>query len=353
MTSFIKRYTQLGGPLAYSGRTNVKRLFPNISQKQLLNRLNHVDSYTLHRESKPPNYNSVHVYGRRELLQLDLIDISAMAQFNDDMHFLMVGIDVFSKLVVCIPLRRKTMQESAHALKIMLDERFPPPHFKRCQTDRGTEWKNALVRRIFHERNIEHSFPSNKPYHVERFNKTLQRLLYSDMSENTTNRYIDKLDMAIRTYNTRVHRMIGMSPVEADLPTNREKVLKLVSATEKKKTRKRKRSPKFKIGEVMRILRYRYTFARSYQPIWSEEVFKIKTIHTNLDFPMYALTNWDGDEEIEGLFYEEELQPRPSNVFKIIDVKRHRRIGIRRMSLVLFQGDRDYRWIPRGELFQL
>jgi len=353
MTSFLRRYTQLGNPIAYSGRTNVKHLLPNLSRKRLEKSLNNVDSYTLHRESKSPKYNTVHVYRRRELLQLDLIDISALADSNDGIHFLLVGIDVFTKLAACIPLRRKTKQESARALAALLDTHFPPPHFSRCQTDRGTEWRNILVRRVFRDRGIEHSFPSNKPYHIERFNKTLQRLIYSAMTENNTHRYIDTLDQALRTYNARLHRMIGMTPVEADLPSNKGGILQAVSIEEKRKSRGRKRKPKFAINDVVRILRYRFTFARSYQPIWTEEVFKIRIVHTNMHYPMYEVTNWDGDEEIEGLFYEEELQARPSSVFKIIDVKRHKRVGGRQLSLVLFQGDRDYRWIPREDLTRL
>jgi hypothetical protein len=130
-------------------------------------------------------------------------------------------------------------------------------------------------------------------------------------------------------------------------------VLQVVSVEEKRRSRGRKRVPKFKVNDVVRILRYRFTFARSYQPMWTEEVFRIKLVNTTMHFPMYVLTNWDGDEEIEGLFYEEELQPRPSNVFKILEVKRHKRVRGRQMSLVLFQGDRDYRWIPREDLVRV
>ena len=36
--------------------------------------------------------------------------------------------------------------------------------------------------------------------------------------------------------------------------------------------------PKFKIGDIVRILKYKNIFPKSYVPNWSEEVFVIKKI---------------------------------------------------------------------------
>ena len=37
-----------------------------------------------------------------------------------------------------------------------------------------------------------------------------------------------------------------------------------------------KKYPKFKIGNIVRILKYKDIFANAYTPIWSEDIFGIK-----------------------------------------------------------------------------
>ena len=39
-----------------------------------------------------------------------------------------------------------------------------------------------------------------------------------------------------------------------------------------------KKDPKFKIGEHVRISKYKNTFAKGYSPNWSEEIFIVKKI---------------------------------------------------------------------------
>ena len=40
--------------------------------------------------------------------------------------------------------------------------------------------------------------------------------------------------------------------------------------------------PKFKIGDIMRILKYKNIFAKGYVPNWSEEVFVIKKVKSTV-----------------------------------------------------------------------
>lgn len=50
----------------------------------------------------------------------------------------------------------------------------------------------------------------SKPAHIERFNRTLQSLIYRYCTERQTFRYCDKLQHFISTYNNRKHRMINV-----------------------------------------------------------------------------------------------------------------------------------------------
>ena len=67
-----------------------------------------------------------------------------------------------------------------------------------------------------------------------------------------------------------------------------------------------KKNPKFKIGDHVRIYKYKNIFAKGYAPNWSEEIFVINKIKNTVSWT-YAISDLNG-EEITGSFYEKELQ---------------------------------------------
>ena len=60
--------------------------------------------------------------------------------------------------------------------------------------------------------------------------------------------------------------------------------------------------PKFKIGDIVRISKYKTIFAKGYVPNWYEEVFVIKKIK-NTVLLTYVISDLNG-EKIVGTFYE-------------------------------------------------
>ena len=66
------------------------------------------------------------------------------------------------------------------------------------------------------------------------------------------------------------------------------------------------KDPKFKIGDHVRISKYKNIFAKGYTPNWSEEIYVIKAIKNAV--PWAYVINDLNCEEIIGTFYEEELQ---------------------------------------------
>ena len=65
---------------------------------------------------------------------------------------------------------------------------------------------------------------------------------------------------------------------------------------------------KFKIGDTVRISRYKNSFTKIYTPNWSEEVFVSKKVKNTV--PQTLFINDLNGEEIVGTFYENELQKR-------------------------------------------
>ena len=76
-----------------------------------------------------------------------------------------------------------------------------------------------------------------------------------------------------------------------------------------------KRDPKFKVGDRVRISKYKNIFAKEYMQNCSEEVFVVsKTKNT---VPWTYLINVLSGETITGSFYEKELQKTNEKEFRI------------------------------------
>ena len=63
---------------------------------------------------------------------------------------------------------------------------------------------------------------------------------------------------------------------------------------------------KLKVGDRVKISKYKNIFAKGYVPNWFEEVFVISKVKNNVP-RMYIISDLNG-EEIDGTLYEKELQ---------------------------------------------
>ena len=102
---------------------------------------------------------------------------------------------------------------------------------------------------------------------AERFIRTLKTKIYKYMTSVSKNVYIDKLDDIVDEYNNTYHRTIKMKPVDVKDNTYIDF-----------KKEVNDKDPKFKVGDHVRISKYKNIFAKGYTPDWSEEVFIIKKL---------------------------------------------------------------------------
>ena len=75
------------------------------------------------------------------------------------------------------------------------------------------------------------------------------------------------------------------------------------------------KEPKFKIGDHVRISKYKNIFAKGYMPNWSEEIFVISKIKNTIP-QTYVISDFNR-EKIIGTFYEKELQKTNQKEFRI------------------------------------
>ena len=137
---------------------------------------------------------------------------------------------------------------------------------------------------------------------AERFIRTLKNKIYKYMTISK-NMYTDKLDDIVDKYNNTHHKAIKMKP--ADVKDN------TYIYFEKEVNDK---DPKFKVGDYVRISKYKNIFAKGCMPNWPEEVFIISKIKNTVPWT-YVINDLNG-EEIIGTFYEKELQKTNQKEFK-------------------------------------
>ena len=73
--------------------------------------------------------------------------------------------------------------------------------------------------------------------------------------------------------------------------------------------------PKFKVGDNVRISKYKNIFGKGYMPNWSEEVFIVSKIKNTVPWT-YVINDLNG-EKIIGIFYEKELQKTNQKEFRM------------------------------------
>ena len=251
---------------------------------------------------------------------MDLADLTALSSANEGYRFLLVLIDAFSKYLCVQPLKSKQGPEVAKALREILENALPPPFPAKISSDRGKEFINASVMQLLGEKGIKYFNPgAGKSNFVERVNRTLKGRIFRYMTQVRSRRYIDKLQDFVRSYNTSYHSAIQMTPTEADLPANESRIRRALgvyyskremgSSTKGSRNRKqRKIKPKFKVGDPVRITKFRHAFSRGFHAIFKNETFRILSIDRRHPRVMYTLTNYDSSEEpIQAQFYENEL----------------------------------------------
>ena len=124
------------------------------------------------------------------------------------------------------------------------------------------------------------------------------------MTSVSKNVYIDKLDDIVGEYNNTYHRAIKIKPVDVKDNTYIDFKKEIND-----------KDPKFKIGDHVRISKYKNIFTKGYTLNCSEEVFVISKIKNTVPWT-YVINDLNG-EKIIWRFYEKELQKTNQLEFRI------------------------------------
>ena len=293
-----------------------------------------------------------------EIWAADLVEMQQLSNWNKGYKYLLMVIDIFSKFGWIVPLKDKKGETVTKAFQQIFKEGDKPERPSGLKAsdymskpeylwnDKGSEFYNKHMKDLLDKHNIKLYSTENeeKSSVVERWNRTIKTKLWKQFTAQGNTMYLDILPMLLKQYNMSKHSSIKMTLTEARKKSNKGTVYFNLYGD-----MKQPKLPKFKVGNKVRISKYkRKVFDKGYTPNWTEEVFIIDKIqYTNpITYKLKDLNN----EEIQGSFYEAELLKAKQEVFRIDKVirKDHKK----KQALVKWKGYSDdfNSWIPLKNL---
>ena len=256
----------------------------------------------------------VFVKGIDDTWGADLVEMGNLMQWNEGIRYLLMVIDVFSKYGWIRTLKNKRGDTVAEAFVSIFNEGRTP---KKLWVDKGKEFWNKNVEEVMQKFGVERYSTQNeeKVSVVERWNRTIKGKIWKLFSARNSMIYVDKLKEILADYNVTKHSSIGMTPVQASKKLNERKVY--AKLYEDELFRKR-RLPKFEVGDKVRISKWKRGFEKGFTPNWTEEIFVVKKVlHTKpITYRLKDLL----EDDVEGSFYDQELQKVEQEIFRIEEV---------------------------------
>lgn len=259
---------------------------------------------------------NVELKGIDDLYQADLVEMIPYARTNKGYKYIMTVINCFSKFAFAVPLKTKSSDEIVSALEPILSHH----KMKHFHTDEGKEWYNSKVRSLLSKHGINHysTYSAKKASIVERFNRTLKTMMWRRFTEQGHYRWLSLLKELVNEYNGKVHRTIGLRPVDVTSKNEGEVRYNIMAAVRR---RPKANTDRFSVGDKVRISKYKKTFDKGYLPNWTNEVFEIERVQPTI--PVTYLLKDGRGESLKGGFYAQELsKTRYGDVFLVEKVLR-------------------------------
>lgn len=198
--------------------------------------------------------------GINDTFQADLIEMIPWANQNNGYRYILIVMDVFSKLAWAKPLKNKTGAEVTRAMMAIFNEN--PQHIPRnMHTDEGKEFYNSQFQRLMQSHRINHysTYTTMKASIVERLNRTIMSRMWRLFNLQGSHKWTNNLQPIIDSYNTTKHRTIKMRPIDVN-EKNQAELLRTVyrkNQTLNLDDSSKKKHPKLKVNDFVRISKFK------------------------------------------------------------------------------------------------
>ena len=178
----------------------------------------------------------------------------------------MCAVDLFSKDAWVVPLKYKRRISIVNSFQKIISK---GRKLNKTWVDQFGELYNKLFKRFLEIYNIEmYSTYNEKKFFVgKRFIRTLKNKAFKQMTAVLKNVYFDVVDDIVNKYYNTVHTVIKIKPTEVTSDCFAEY-----------NEDSNEKDPKFKVGDRVRISKYKNIFAKGYTQNYSEEVSVVSKI---------------------------------------------------------------------------
>ena len=221
--------------------------------------------------------------------------MQSLSRKNKGIKYLLCAIDLFSKYAFVIPLKDEKGISIVNAFNKIIKQCNRKPN--KIRVDQEGEFYNNVFEKWLSDNDINmySAYNEGKSVVAERFIRTLKNKLYKHMTATGKNLYYDVLDDVVNKYNNAKHSTIKIKPI--DIGENNKSVY--IDEQNEKNSR-------FKVGDRVRISKFKNIFAKGYTPNWSKEIFIVDKVNDTVPYT-YNFKDLN-DEEIIGSFDDKELQ---------------------------------------------
>ena len=276
-----------------SGKGNVKHTAKPSSSERTEN--NKTLAEELHKPViKKFNKRKVYSQFRDNIWGVDLADMQSLSRKNKGIKYLSCAIDLFSKYAFAIPLKDKKGISIVNAFNKIIKQSNRKPN--KIWVDQGGEFYNRVFKKWLSDNDIimYSTYNEGKSVIAERFIRKLKNKLYKHMTASGKNVYYNVLNDVVNKYNNTKHSTIKMKPI--DVGDNKRVYI----------DEHNEKDSRFKVGDRVRISKFKNIFARGYTPNWSKEIFIVDETNDTVPYT-YNIKDLN-DEEIVSSFYDKELQ---------------------------------------------
>ena len=247
-----------------------------MSRKMVREWLRTQDTYTRYKPIvRKHKYLKTFVKNLADQAQLDLVDMGKYGNKNKGYRWILTAVEILSRYTFTIPVYRKDTKNMTKAVELLLES------FKRkfgkypnvAQFDEGKEFYNVGVRNLLKSHDVDYfsTQSDKKAAIVERFNRTLKTMMWKYFYSKGTYNWVDALDELTKNYNNTKHGSILMKPKDVN-KTNENLVWVTLYGSPLGKLP----LPKFRVGDTVRVSRYKSIFGKGYEANFTEEIYKVK-----------------------------------------------------------------------------
>ena len=219
------------------------------------------------------NKRKVYSQFKDNIWGVDLADTQSLSRKNKGIKYLLCAIDLFSKYAFVIPLKDKKGISIVNVFNKLIKQSNKKPN--KIWVDQGGEFYNNVFEKWLSDNDINmySTYNEGKSVVADRFIRTLKNKLYKHMTATGKNVYYDVLDDVVNKYNNTKHSTIKMKPI--DIGDNNKRVY-IDEHNEK--------DSKFKVGDRVRISKFKNIFAKVYTSNWSSEISIVDKINDTVSY---------------------------------------------------------------------